>query len=107
MVKAEPLVTLTGIGGCGKTRLAIEVASGLVADFDQGVFFVDLSSLSDLALVGQTVAGALRLQSLDPTPEALPDYFDERQTLSLFDNCEHLLDACAEVADGLVGQRCP
>jgi predicted ATPase/DNA-binding CsgD family transcriptional regulator len=107
MVKAEALVTLTGIGGCGKTRLALEVASGLVGDFDQGVFFVDLSAVSDPTLVGQAVAGALRLQMLDPTPDALADYFEERQTLLLFDNCEHLLDACAEVADALVGERCP
>ena len=107
IVLSEALITLTGIGGCGKTRLALEVASGLQGDFDDGVFFVDLSAVADPTLVGQAVAGALSLQLLDPTPDVLADYFAERQTLLLFDNCEHLLDACAEVADALVGQRCP
>jgi predicted ATPase len=107
MVRSEALVTLTGIGGCGKTRLALEVATDLEVDFDDGIFFVDLSAVTDPALVGQAVAGALRLQMPDPTPEALSDYFAERQTLLLFDNCEHLLDACAELVDAILGERCP
>jgi predicted ATPase/class 3 adenylate cyclase/DNA-binding CsgD family transcriptional regulator len=107
MVRALALVTLTGIGGCGKTRLAVEVASDLEGDFADGVFFVDLSAISRPALVGQAVASALRMQLLDPTPDALADYFADRQALLVFDNCEHLLDACADVADTLLGMRCP
>jgi predicted ATPase len=57
--------------------------------------------------VEQAVAGALRLQIPDPTPDALAEYFAERQTLLLFDNCEHLLDACADLVDALIGDRCP
>jgi predicted ATPase/DNA-binding CsgD family transcriptional regulator len=107
MVLSEPLVTLTGIGGCGKTRFALEVALGLVGDFVDGVFIVDLSVLSDPTLVAQAVAGALRLQMLEPTPDALADYFANRQTLLLLDNCEHLLDACADLAEALLWERCP
>ncbi|MBO0730797.1 MAG: hypothetical protein J2P57_16185 [Acidimicrobiaceae bacterium] len=107
MVKAEALVTLTGTAGCGKTRLALEVARDLEGGFDNGLFFVDLSAVTDPTLVGQAVAGALRLQILDPTPDALADYFADRQTLLLVDNCEHLVDACAEMTDALVGERCP
>jgi predicted ATPase/DNA-binding CsgD family transcriptional regulator len=107
IVLSEALVTLTGIGGCGKTRLALEVASDLDVDFADGVFFVDFSAVSDPTLVAQSVAGALRLQIVDPTPDALADYFADRTTLLVFDNCEHLLDACADVADAILGERCP
>jgi predicted ATPase/DNA-binding CsgD family transcriptional regulator len=107
MVKVKALVTLTGTGGCGKTRLALEVAKDVEGDFADGVFLVDLSAVSDPTLVGQAVAGALRLQIPDPTQDALAEYFAERQTLLLFDNCEHLLDACADVADALLGEQCP
>ena len=107
IVKAEALVTVTGMAGCGKTRLAVEVARDLEGGFDHGVFFVDLSVVTDPTLVGQAVAGALGLQIREPTPDALAHYFAERQTLLLLDNCEHLLDACAEMSDALVGERCP
>ncbi|MCL2788858.1 MAG: LuxR C-terminal-related transcriptional regulator, partial [Micrococcales bacterium] len=107
MVLRDPLVTLTGIGGCGKTRLALAVASDLVGYFKHGVFFVDLSAVTDPSLVEHAVAGALRLQILDPSPDALVHYFADRETLLLFDNCEHLLDACGDLADALVGERCP
>ncbi len=103
---AGPLVTLTGIGGCGKTRLALESAARLVDRFPQGVFFVDLAVLSDPELLGQAVAGALDLQLLDTGIDSFASYLAGRRLLIVFDNCEHVLDACAELVDGLIG-RCP
>jgi predicted ATPase/class 3 adenylate cyclase len=100
------LVTLTGIGGCGKTRLALESAASLVDRFPQGVFFVDLAVLSDPNLVDQTVAGALGLHLVDPSVASLAEYLTGRRVLVVLDNCEHLLDACAELVDGLLS-RCP
>jgi predicted ATPase/DNA-binding SARP family transcriptional activator len=103
---AGQFVTLTGIGGCGKTRLALEVARHLLKHFPQGVFFVELATLSDPELLGQTVASALDLQIIDAGVEGLARYLTERRTLLVLDNCEHLLDACSELVDALLG-RCP
>ncbi len=99
------LVTLTGIGGSGKTRLALEAAARMVEQFPQGVFFVDLAVLADPDLVGQSVANALDLHLVDTSSERLAGYLDRRRVLIVLDNCEHLLDACAELAEALLG-RC-
>jgi non-specific serine/threonine protein kinase len=103
------LLTLTGAGGCGKTRLAIEVARSddLSRDYD-GVWFVALASFSDPALVPQQVATALNVreqpnQSLLTT---LINYLRDKHILLILDNCEHLLDACAQLADALL-RACP
>ncbi len=106
MVASETLVTLTGIGGCGKTRLALEVAADVMAEMADGAFFVDLSAVSDPGLVGQAVASAVDLQLLDAGPQPLADYFAGRETLLILDNCEHLLDACADLAESLL-TLCP
>ena len=100
------VVTLTGIGGCGKTRLALESAARLVDRFPQGVFFAELAVLSDPALLGQAVASALDLQLVDPDLNDLAQYLADRRLLIVLDNCEHLVDACAELVDGLLS-RCP
>jgi predicted ATPase/DNA-binding SARP family transcriptional activator len=105
LLLAGRFVTLTGIGGCGKTRLALEVARHLVEQFPQGVFFVELGPLSDPELLGQAVAGALDLQLIDARVEGLAGYLSERRILMILDNCEHLLDACSELVDALLG-RC-
>jgi predicted ATPase len=102
---ASQLVTLTGIGGCGKTRLALETAARLVGDFPEGVFFVDLAPLSDSELLGQTVAAGLGLHLLDTSVEGLVGFLAQRRVLVVLDNCEHLLDACAELVDALLA-RC-
>ena len=105
-VRRVQFVTLTGIGGCGKTRLALEAAARLVEWFPQGVFLVSLAVLSDGELVGQALASALGLHLLDTDMGGLAGYLEERRLLIVLDNCEHLLDACADLVDGLLA-RCP
>jgi len=87
------LVTLTGAGGVGKTRLGLEVAAQLVADYRDGVWLVDLAGLADPALVPHVVAGALgvREERDRAMPEMLAHYLASRQVLIVLDNCEHLL----------------
>ncbi len=91
------LVTLTGTGGVGKTRLALAVAEEVAVDYADGVWFVELASLSDPALVAQTVATALSLHEVAGRPSAMTvaDFLRERQALLVLDNCEHLLSVSA------------
>jgi non-specific serine/threonine protein kinase len=98
------LVTLTGVGGVGKTRLALRAAAGLRRAFGDGVWLVQLDQLRDEALVAQAVAGVLGLQpQAGLSPEAaLAGYVADRQLLLVLDNCEHLVDAAAKLADQLL-----
>ena len=98
------LVTLTGVGGVGKTRLALEAAARSRKAFADGVWLADLSAVRDGALVTQTVATALGLQdrSTRPLPEQLVDFLADRQMLIVLDNCEHLLDSCAALVTQLL-----
>ena len=100
------LVTLTGIGGCGKTRLALEAAARMVDRFVQGVFSVDLAVLSDPDLLGQAVTSALELHLQDTSIDSLAEYLSGRRLLLVLDNCEHVLDRCGELVDGLQA-HCP
>ena len=92
------LVTLTGPGGVGKTRLAIEVASSLTDEFSDGVTFVDLASLSNADLVLPTIARVLGLRQPGSVRDALRAVLAPRHLLLVLDNFEHLLDAAVEVA---------
>jgi len=102
------LVTLTGAGGTGKTRLALRVAADLIADYPDGVWVVELASLSDRALVPKAVATVVGMseQSGRPLLGALLDALRPKHLLLVLDNCEHLVAACSELISALL-QVCP
>jgi non-specific serine/threonine protein kinase len=105
---SERLLTLTGTGGIGKTRLAIEVADLLRERFRDGVWLIDLAPLSEAGLVPLAVAAPLgvRAESDVPVQGALLEYLRSRRLLLVIDNCEHVIDACARLADAVL-RACP
>jgi predicted ATPase len=108
MLASSRLLTLTGPGGCGKTRLALQAAANLAEDFEDDIGFVELAPLSAPELVAEAAARALNVRwgaGLSPA-EALLDFLAPRETLLLLDNCEHLIEGCAELADVLL-RSCP
>ena len=102
------LVTLTGSGGVGKTRLAVKVGEQLLADYGNGVWLAELAPLSDPDLLPQTVAGifGLAAQSKIPSTEILVNFLRTKTLLLVLDNCEHLLNSGALLADSLL-KNCP
>ncbi|HEX4660336.1 MAG TPA: LuxR C-terminal-related transcriptional regulator [Streptosporangiaceae bacterium] len=104
LLAGSRLVTLTGVGGVGKTRLALRAAAGLRRAFRDGVWLVQLDQLRDPALVAQAVAGALDVQDrAGYAPAAsLAEFLARRQLLLVLDNCEHLVDAAAKLAEQLL-----
>jgi predicted ATPase/DNA-binding SARP family transcriptional activator len=107
-LRATRLLTFTGVGGCGKTRLALEVTAQVLAGYTHGVWLVELAELTDPALVPQTVAAVLRVREQPGRSivEVLTGSLRERQALLVLDNCEHLVAACASLADTLL-RSCP
>jgi predicted ATPase/DNA-binding winged helix-turn-helix (wHTH) protein len=105
LLEQTRLLTLTGIGGCGKTRLALKLAERLLPSFPDGVWFVDLMPLADADRLPQTVASTLGVrQQIDRPPiETLCEYLVRRRALIVLDNCEHLNSACAELTQRLLG----
>ncbi|MGW3471245.1 LuxR C-terminal-related transcriptional regulator [Saccharopolyspora sp. NPDC000995] len=108
LLASSRLVTLTGVGGAGKTRLALGVASRLTRAFRDGVWLVELASLDDEELLVQTVVTAvgIRDQSTRWTFSGLAERLADKQLLLILDNCEHLLPACATMTSILL-EKCP
>jgi predicted ATPase len=107
-VEASRLVTLAGTGGVGKTRLAVQAAAQLVASFPDGVWLCELAAAADAESMLQVVAAALGYR---PAPgaaldRAIPEFVGSRRLLVILDNCEHLLDPMAALAEALLA-RCP
>ena len=101
-------MTLTGTGGCGKTQLALQVAAGLVDAFPDGVWLVELAPLQAPHLVPYAVAAVLgrRERAGEALIDTLVAYLKARELLLVLDNCEHLIDACADLAERLLA-GCP
>jgi predicted ATPase/DNA-binding CsgD family transcriptional regulator len=103
-VSEHRLVTLTGSGGVGKTRLSLQAAEEMLDEFPDGVWYVELAPLTDPDLVTAQVAAVLGLRDEPGRPalQRLTAHLRERKALLVLDNCEHLLTACAQLADHLL-----
>ena len=103
-VKAHRLVTLTGVGGVGKTRLALEVAARLADEFPDGVWFFELAAVTDPAAVPDAVAAVLGItqQPGKSVSESVASALEGRVRLLVFDNCEHILDAAADLIEAIL-----
>jgi predicted ATPase/DNA-binding CsgD family transcriptional regulator len=108
LLRETRLLTLTGVGGCGKTSLALELGAGALAGYPDGVWLVDLTPISDASLIPSAAAGALgvREQPGAPPLETLARTMRPRRMLLVLDNCEHLVEHVASLAHALL-QSCP
>ena len=108
LVKSTRLVTLTGIGGVGKTRLSLQVAAEVLAEFEAGAWFVELAPLGEAGLIADTVAEVLHVpqDTSISTMERVTRFLSDRRALLLIDNCEHLIDDVAGFVDAVL-RVCP
>src|SRR5262245_48864479 len=108
LVGRARLVTLTGAGGAGKTRLALQAAADRLEDYPDGAWFVDLAPVADAALVPRAAIGALGAREVpgQAAAETLVEYLRARALLLVLDNCEHLGAACAALTDAPL-RACP
>ena len=107
LVRESSLVTLTGVGGVGKTRLALQVAAEVVTDFPDGAWLCEFAPVTDPGAVWETLAASLRVQAFPgrTLEESVLEYLAAKRLLLVLDNCEHLLDAIARQVDA-IAQRC-
>ncbi len=105
-MRTHRLVTLTGVGGVGKTRLAVQVAAELVPDFADGVWLVELAPVGDPAAVPDAVATVLGItqQPGQTVTESVAEALAGRRLLIVFDNCEHVLDAAADLVEAILAR---
>ena len=100
LIRKHRIVSLTGSGGCGKTRLACELAAHLVQDYKDGVWFVDLAPITSGELVAKEIAEVLKIPEApnEPVIDTLIEKVRDNHQLLILDNCEHLVKACAGIA---------
>jgi len=108
LLRQNRMVTLTGVGGTGKTRLSLQVAGEVLENYPNGVWLVELAGLADPAMVPRTLASALNLPELSGKSlvDSLVAFLKEKRLLLILDNCEHLLEACIDLASLLL-RSCP
>ncbi len=104
LLTSKRLLTLVGVAGIGKTRLALQLAAGVVDEYPAGVWFIDLAPIVDPALVVNVVAQALGIQEQagQSVTQALLAHLGPRRVLLLLDNCEHVIDACARLVESII-----
>jgi predicted ATPase/DNA-binding SARP family transcriptional activator/class 3 adenylate cyclase/Tfp pilus assembly protein PilF len=108
LLSTSRLLTLTGAGGCGKTRLALHVAARMLDRYPDGVWHVELAGVIDRKQIARAIAAVLGVQSVaqQPLPDTLAGHLGSRALLLLLDNCEHLLPDCGDLAEHLL-RACP
>jgi predicted ATPase len=104
LLSGAHLITLTGAGGSGKTRLAIQVANETAETFEDGVWFVDLASLTEPGLLPQLIVESLglRFASTQPLLDLLLNFLRSKRLLLILDNCEHMIAASAELTEQIL-----
>jgi predicted ATPase/class 3 adenylate cyclase len=102
------ILTFIGPGGTGKTRLSLQVAAEQISEFKDGIWLIELAQLTDASYILSTIASILRLREVQGIPliETVTDYLRGKQLLLVLDNCEHLIEACAQLSDHFL-HSCP